>query len=719
MHGRLHAMSSGAYAQRYRRLLVDTHFPDWDPGFFAKFDAMRTVQSMTAVGANALMVYFQSHTGLCNWNTATGRTHAGLAGRDVMGDLLTAAHARDVPVCAYYSVNFNNWAAEQHPDWKMVPAVAEVRIGGGLLPSERYGICCYNHPDYRAFVHQQTREIIEQYPVDGIFFDMIFWMSVCLCNSCRQRFRSDTGEEFPDYVNWLDPAWCRFQAVRERWLTEQACELHDLVARIQPDIPVYHNFAVAAGNWTRGLSFDSARAHTFLGGDFYGGIDEQLVISRLLLNLSESRPVEFMTSVSLNLAEHERPKPQEDLDTLALSTVSCHAAFLAILAFDPDGSVSPGALDRVRRTFDKMAPYERELGGRAIEEVAVYFSDHSKMSFAENGLPLGTAAARSALDYPHLHAVTGACRVLQRAHLPFGVITRKQLDTLDRYRVVVLPNVLRMTQDELEAFRAYVRYGGRLYASRYTSLTLVDGQRNDDFLLADVFGCRFESFEDGRCIYVAPIDERLKTAVHPERSIGHWIEPSERTGSIRLSRATSGRALATLTLPYGYPKRGSLHGRDWASIHSYPPWDVTDTPTIVQHAFGGGICIYSAADLEAGGTASHDAAFRTLVEALAGSTLAFACDAHPAVAMTVFDQADRSRWLVCFVNTADLAPTLPIPGFSFSLRPPAGKRFVSLRCLPGGRSHPFRLGERGTLHGTVPDLEQFSMFAAGLEDAAA
>jgi hypothetical protein len=699
---------------RYRRLLIDTHIPDWDERFFASFDPAATVRQSVAAGATALMVYFQSHTGLCNWATSSGRQHRALVGRDVMAEMLDESHRADVPVCAYYSVNFNNWAAEQHPDWRMIPAVPEIVIGGGLLPSPRYGICCYNHPDYRAFVRTQTREILAQYPVDAFFFDMVFWMTVCLCDACRGRYRSEAGEEFPQTVDWFDPRWCRFQAARERWLTEQACELHDIVRAERPDIPVYHNLAVAAGKWTRGFSFDSARGHTFLGGDFYGGIGEQLVISRLMMNLSAAQPVEFMTTVGLNLAEHERLKTQAMLDTLALSTTACHAAFLAILAFDPDGTVGQGGLDRVAQTFATLAPYEPWLGGRAIEEVAVYFSDYSKMSFADNGQSVSQAATGSAFDYPHLHALSGACRILQEAHIPFGVITRRQLGDLGRYRVIVLPNLLRMSEEEVAALRSYVREGGSVYASRFTSLTSVAGQRHGDFRLADVFGCHFEAEEAGRSLYLSPTEDGLRQAIAPERALSHWIDAKGRTGAMRLAAAGEGRALATLTLPYGYPSQGSLSGRDWASIHSYPPWERTARPVVVEHHYGKGRSIYSAADLEGGHTASHDASFRALVTSLLGAAPAFSCDAHPSVVMTVFDQSSPRRWVVAFVNTVAVDPILAVPAFQFSLRPPAGERFVRLCRLPDESEVEAKCSADGVLQAVVPPLARFAMYAAEL-----
>lgn len=708
------ARVAGDYLSRYRRLLIDTHIPDWDERFLEHFDPQETVRQAAAAGATALMVYFQSHTGLCHWATASGRQHRALVGRDVLAEMLAAAGRAGLPVCAYYSVNFNNWAHQTHPDWRMRPAAGDVIIGGGLLPGERYGICCYNNRDYAAFVATQAREILGRYRVDAFFFDMVFWMTVCLCDACRSRYRAEAGREFPTTVDWLDPAWCDFQDARERWLTAQARELGEVVRSVDASISVYHNFAVAAGNWVRGFPFASAAAHSFLGGDFYGGVGEQLLVSKLMINLSERRPVEFMTTVSHSLADHEWLKPQAAIDTLAASTTACHAAFLAILSVDPDGRLNAGALERVRRTFALTAPYEPHLGGQAIEEVAVYFSDCSKMSFDENGTAVAVAATGSSIDYPHLHALTGACRILQQAHIPFGVITRRQLDDLGRFRVLVLPNLLRMTPAEVEAVRTYVRNGGRVYASRYTSLTLTDGSRSEDFRLADVFGCHYDGMETGRIIYLSPSAGPLAEALGAERALSHWIDKRDRRGAIRLSPRFEGQAHATLTLPYGYPSSGSISGNDWASIHCFPPWEHTATPTVVQHAFGTGQCIYSAADIEAGQSVSHDRLFASLISLLAGGRSCFQCDAHPNIHVTIVEQAEKRRLVLTFVDLAGSDPPMPTRGFQFTIRPPAGQAFSCLRRLPGNRRIKAQIGTDGSLTAKVPAFETVAMYAAEL-----
>jgi len=376
-----------------RRILIDTQIPDWDPAFLANYDVDATFDACQSAGADSVMVYFQSHTGLCNWPTASGKQHATFEGRDLVAETLACAKQREMPVCAYYSVNFNNQAWTEHPDWRLRPAGAGM-IGGGLLVRERYGICCFNHPDYRRFVETQINEILTGYEVEALFCDMVWWMGVCLCDSCRDRLRREESIEIPETIDWLEPDWCRFQAARERWLTEFAHELRDIARRLKPGICVYHNFALAMMNWTRGVSFDSAAAHDFLGGDFYGGRDEQLVISKLMLNLSESRPVEFMTTVTENLAEHESLKSPESLAQTGLASTATASAMLMICGIDPDGSLNKAAFDHIEQAFSARKPWDEELGGEPIEQIAVYFSDVSKMSFAENGLPIEASQQR-------------------------------------------------------------------------------------------------------------------------------------------------------------------------------------------------------------------------------------------------------------------------------------------------------------------------------------
>ena len=259
--------------------------------------------------------------------------------------------------------------------------------------------------------------------------------------------------------------------------------------------------------------------------------------------------------------------------------------------------------------------------------------------------PLSEAPAASAPDYPHYHALVGACRILQRAHVPFGVVTRRDLDRLARWPVIVLPNIERLGDDEIESLRDYVAGGGKLYASRGA------------FLGAEVHGCRVEGVEDGRTLYVD---------VHGARSIAH---PAK---GVRRLVLEGGEALATLTLPYGYPHGGTVEDGKFASIHSSPPWRRTHRPLVVRN----GGAIYSAVDLEAGGTPEHDALFLDLLRKLMPPPI-ISADTHPQIWLSAFAQPGLTT--IMLLNYPPEEPALPVPSTRIRLRLPTGATCRAVR----------------------------------------
>ena len=326
------------------------------------------------------------------------------------------------------------------------------------------------------------------------------------------------------------------------------------------------------------------------------------------------------------------------------------------------------------------------------------------------GPPIG-----SATQFPHFSAVRGACSKLQKAHLPFGIITRRQLDDLQRYRVIVLPNVLRMDAAEVEAFRAYVEQGGKLYASRMTSLTETSGVRHDDFMLADLFGASFDCDETGKVIHIRAQSESVEDAFAGQSCLSHWAGNDGSTGAVRLREGGQAQPLATLSLPYGYPHGGSVEDHHWASIHSSPRWTDTEAPVIVENRFGRGTVIYCAADIEAGESTAHGPLFVGLIRSLLDGVPTFESDTHPAVWVTAFDQSEQRRTILSFLNYQDELPVLPIADVPFRLRAPANAQFTRLSILPEGRELPFELDAAGTLRATLPRLGEFAMLSADYE----
>jgi hypothetical protein len=692
------------YQQGWRRILVDMEIPGWDERFLSEFDSIAKADLYARAGVSSVMFSCKALTGLCFWPASVGETHPGIAGRDVVGETLQALRERGIAPCAYYSAICDNWASETHPEWRFEPIF---KRSAPESSRGRHVVCCPNNPGYRQYVSDQIADLYGRYDVDCGFCDMTFWPGVCGCEHCRSRLRAEEGIQIPETIDWTGIEWCAFQAARERWMAEFHALVTDAMRRARPGIAVYHNFSGAPYTWILGVPFTVAEHSDFLGGDFYGDAVEQLVNLKLMNTLSRSRPVEYMTFATTSSSEHVRLKRLDHMRDQVLAASSQSSAFMFIDAVDPIGTANERVYDRIREAFEPSVAFEPHLGGDPIEDVGVYFSSESRMDFTENGS--STHGPLYCEDpNPHLRAVRGASRILQRAHVPFGVIARQQLDELDRYRVIVLPNVQRMDESEVEALRAYVKRGGRIYASGYTSLVETRGVRHDDFMLADLFGVHLESEENGTVAFAQPATAKVRAMLDPQRYLTAEPLPGSLAGGLLRLRADRGtRVLATLSLPYGQREMGDAD-RNWASIHSSPPWDDTRTPVLVERRHGAGRMIYSSLDIEGEESDANDRLFAGLIDGLLDKDWSVRCETHPAVWVTAFRGPEDGTVRVSLFN----GPAALVSKATLRLRPPNGTRFVAMEEAPSGRSIPFRLGTDGTLRCTLRRLPELTMIVA-------
>ena len=175
----------------YRRNLMDMHIDDWNEEFLSKVDPEEYVNALSDAHVQCAMVKAKPHTGLCYWPSTTGRMHRGLKDRDFFGEMVTRCHEKGIAVIAYYSQIFDNWAYDNHPEWRLIgPDGKTFREYRGMdqFRNGRYGICCPNNAGYRAYVKSNLQELNRRYDFEGMFLDMTFWPEICCCPACRERY---------------------------------------------------------------------------------------------------------------------------------------------------------------------------------------------------------------------------------------------------------------------------------------------------------------------------------------------------------------------------------------------------------------------------------------------------------------------------------------------------------------------------------------------------
>ena len=105
---------------------LDYHYPEWDPYLISKADGAQIIQRMAAIGSELVVVFGKCHYGNSYYNTKVGHKHKNLGSRDLLEEWAREARKRKITLLAYYSVNRDVWAGQQHPEWRMKDAEGRI-----------------------------------------------------------------------------------------------------------------------------------------------------------------------------------------------------------------------------------------------------------------------------------------------------------------------------------------------------------------------------------------------------------------------------------------------------------------------------------------------------------------------------------------------------------------------------------------------------------------
>ena len=507
---------------------------------------------------------------------------------------------------------------------------------------------------------------------------MTFWMAVCYCRHCVARFRKEMGAEPPRIVDWQNPNWVCLQRARERWMKEFAGVMTDCVHRINPDITVSHQYSSILTDWRMGVSFDQVDHCDFLSGDFYGPSIQQSLVCKIYSSVSSKRPFEFHTACFVDFVTAKTP---HRLATQAYLAPAHSSAFLVIDTIDPDGTLHDYRYRPIKAVFDEIKPYEPELGGEICFDVGVYYSGESRFDPSDNGkdisqFTIGTLGH----TMPHLNALLGACDTLRCNHIPFGIITKRNLSNLENIQVLLLPDVLVMDDAEVAAIKEFVNRGGALYASSRTSMGRIDGKPSKDFLLADLFGVSFVKECSEKLVYFTPQDGPSKKWLGTQKHIayqGKHLSISIQNDDVIVR--------AMKTQPYTDPDVGEIFGKTFSSIHCDPPGPSGDEPAIVAHKYGAGQVVYVVGTLEESNSNIHREFLANLIHSLLCRPVWFEADVHPSIEVVMFHQADRKRMIISLFPSEE---ALVGVSFKAQLRVRVPKRAEPARMvrLPDGEN---------------------------------
>jgi GH35 family endo-1,4-beta-xylanase len=676
----------------FRRNLVDMHIEAWNSEFMSRFDPVSYVECMKTANVSCCMVYANSHAGYAYWPAPDGNLHPNLRGRDVFGEIVDLCHKNNIAVICYYTLIFDNWAYSRDPSWRVVAADGKSDRAGRMdSRAGRYGHLCPNSEGYREFTKKQVTDLVTKYEFESVFFDMTFWPAVCYCGNCQSRYAKEIGGEMPKIIDWNSPVWNAFQDKREKWLNEFAWYCTNLVKAIRPNVTVNHQYSLITQNWIWGGTEDHTDPCDYVGGDFYAGPTEQGLVCKLFNSLRGR--FEFHTTRCLNLGDHTTSKTEEHLRLQSRIALAHNGAFLFIDAIDPTGTMNTAFYRKMGGILKEFQEYEGYLGGEIIADAAILFDMWSKFNPADSGKSVMDPSART---QPHLDAVVSAARILKERHIPYTVIGRRNLkNAIGRYRLIILPDVLRLSDAAAADIRAFVEAGGAVYASGRSGLTNL----GDVFGIESVDGPAAETVQQFTYMSPAPAGQYLFADSSPQYPLA--IHGPQRIVKARKSAGAYPEALAVQALPW----TDSTTDGNFASIHSDPPGPAGNTPALLRNRFGKGLAFWAAAPIEAHNQGVHDGVFAACVEELLEHQSRIVFAAPPAAEAVCFAQADGI--LINLLNTQTVLPPVTIRNAVLTVD--IGEQSCeTVLLLPGREPIPFT-ESGGLVKFEAPPLELYHM----------
>ncbi len=400
--------------------------------------------------------------------------------------------------------------AVQHPDWAQIGVDGRPAVFYGSMPGMPFWVCetCEDvwlspaHPEFRRLTLEKAARLAAT-GLDGLWFDVPFllfdfgedWQEqwADLSPAARALFHAQTGLTLPAppfEPDWEDPVWQTFVDWRYRLVRDFVGEYARTVHAVNPDFRLIMETSVPVGMVAtqRGASPLDLPLVSDLTAHEWGGLERPSSYYRtldFLATLLAWRHVDMafgQPSWLLSYVEAGHP------DTAAQARL--HAAIVLGAGFNYYTSGDEGmsrVVDPAFRPelFAWIAANEARLYPPALRpyaNLAVLYSQ-TTMDYRDRGD--WEQAERTDAFY-------GTLGLLLESHIPFEVLSERQLDRLDEFETLLLPQVEALSDAQAAELRAWVEAGGRLIVTGEEAVRYDErGNPRRDYALADLFGVHF------------------------------------------------------------------------------------------------------------------------------------------------------------------------------------------------------------------------------------
>ena len=475
--------------------IVNTRYLKDDVNSYSE-DVIRLAKD---IDANLILVSFTGTSGeeRERWN------------RKLIRPFVQKAHDEGLKVSFYMKLTNLMWKTMFHErpeskDWIMVYPDGSPALYQGF-PFRYMG--CLNNPSWLQHLKDMIKSAID-YDPDALFYDNCFiprelrgsrddesaaggW--ACYCDSCRERFKSYTREvlgwecALPAKPDWHDPMWQTFISFRDKTFADAVGMVVEHAHELKPDIVVYPNVTPP---WV-GAGGAKGSATNLIADKVDLLLFERRGAPRLDTPPAGGMPRAINAAVDWKYGWRLRDTPiwYRMNKPGSYTTDQMKIGLGEASAFN--GATHHIMAAGLAREHEKAQAIRRHYG--FLQENEHFYTDVEPVADVAIHVSMPTInwyhpdrVAQGAEDLPM--NIQGIAQALVELHIPFNVVLDDDLARDHGYRVLVLPNVASMSDEQVDAVASFVERGGSLVATNVTSLYDEKYRTRSDYALADVFG---------------------------------------------------------------------------------------------------------------------------------------------------------------------------------------------------------------------------------------
>jgi len=426
---------------RFRQIHLDFHTSEAIEEVGTGFDPQEFASVLSQAHVDSVTCFARCHHGWLYYDSKLfpERVHPHLTNKNLLKEQISACHARNIRAPVYITVQWDHYTVNEHPEWRVVDPNGSFS-GTPLYEAGFYRYLCVNTP-YRDFLKAHIQEVLESFPVDGIFFDIVQPVD-CSCNDCRKAMEAEGLEP-------ADAAARRSFALRS--INAFKLEMTNFVRQLNPDCTIFYN---AGHIGPRHRSIAEAYTHFELeslpsGGWGYLHFPLTMRYARNLGLGCMGMTGKFHTS----WGDFHSFKNQTALQYEVFNMLALGAKCSIGDQLHPSGKISKPVYDLIGSIYEEVEKKEPWcVGAQPVVEIGVFTPEEFQGASLERLPP----------------ALMGAVRMLTEGGHQFDVLD--SYSELEKYKVLVLPDNIPVNHPFAEKLRAYLDRGGAMIASYRSGL---------------------------------------------------------------------------------------------------------------------------------------------------------------------------------------------------------------------------------------------------------